>query len=534
MDLNSKKLLAILLSIGAIIFLFNLGARDLWEPDETRFAVIAREMREGGNWILPHLNREIYAEKPPLYFWLINLFIFFMGEDSEFVNRLPSTLSGLTTVILTFFFGKRLFNQTVGFLSSLVIATCIFFPVISRWMMLDPLLTLFFVLALYYFYLGYEEDEKRKRHYLLAGLFMGFGVLTKGPVAYLAIPIFFIFTSFQKNLKKFWCRDLLWSFFLSVIIVMIWWVPACWIGGRDYINWILFKQAVGTYVEGGKHFHPKSLAFYFIRFPIEFFPWIVFLPNSFIFGLRKQNGKRKEFLFLFLWFIFIFLFFTFSKGKKDNYLLPLYPASAMMVGMVWDYGLNFLKGKKGFILGLTLLAFLIFIGFIILLSGIPQKFYPTLIEFQKIGLSIFFYLTIGTFLALLLFIGERRWASFISLVLVFTIFHLHISFSLPRELNTQRSMKLFSERILKRMNLGEEIKTYWFKSNGLIYYTKKPYIEEINNPKRFKEVFNSSNRVFFVIFEDMIDQLKKETGIEMIPIEKAKVGHWKYVLISNH
>ena len=143
MDRRQIYFFAILV-IGILIFLFNLGGRDLWEPDETRYAVVAREMRETGDWIIPHLNRAIYAEKPPLFFWLINLFTFFFGKNTELSNRLPSALAGLLTIFITFVFGGKLFNSRVGFLSGLILATCLFFPLISRWVMLDSLLTLFF------------------------------------------------------------------------------------------------------------------------------------------------------------------------------------------------------------------------------------------------------------------------------------------------------------------------------------------------------------------------------------------------------
>jgi 4-amino-4-deoxy-L-arabinose transferase-like glycosyltransferase len=527
------KYILILFAMGTFIFLFNLGGRDLWEPDETRYAVIAREMAESGNWILVHLNGQIYAEKPPLFFWLVNLSTFFFGVNNEFTNRIPSALAGLITLLITFLFGERLFNLRTGFLSSLALATCFLFPQLSRWMMLDSLFTLFFLLALFYFYLGYEEEKRRRRYYYLAGLFMGLGVLTKGPVTYLAIPIFLIFAFFQKNLKKFWCRHLLWGCLLSVILVLIWWVPACWIGGKDYIHWILFKQAVGTYVEGGIHFHPQPFYFYFIRFPLEFFPWIVFLPTAFIFGLQKEGDKRKEFLFLFVWFVFIFLFFTFSIGKKDNYLLPLYPAAAMMVGRLWDSGIQSSEGRRGFIPGLILLAFLFLAGSILFLSGVPQKSFPTLMPYQSLGLSILIYLLIGSLVSLIFLMKKKQWVSFISLVITFGTLHLHISYSLPPRLNAQRSMKTFSERILKRMEVGDDLKTYLFKSNGLFYYTRRPYIEEIESQDRLFEVLHSSQRVYIVIFAEGLDQLRKDSKIEINPIERTRVGHWNYVLISN-
>ncbi len=528
------RYLSILLVIGTLLFLFNLGGRDLWEPDETRYAVIARDMKGTGDWILPHFNREIYAEKPPLFFWLINLSTFFLGGNNELTNRLPSALAGLTALFITFLFGERLFNLRVGFLSAMVLATCMLFPQLSRWMMLDSLVTLFLLLSLFYFYLGYEDEEGRRKYYLLAGLFMALGVLTKGPIGYLSLPIFFLFALIQQEIKKFWNRNLLWGCLLSLILVLIWWIPACWIGGRDYIYWLLLKQAVGTYVEGGRHFHPEPFYFYFVRFPLEFFPWIVFLPTAFIFGRRKEFGKRKEILFLSLWFIFIFLFFTLSKGKKDNYLLPLYPAAAMMVGSLWDLGFRSGKGGKGFLSGLLVLIFLFLAGLVLLLSKIPQRFYSDVMTYHSLGLSIFFYLLVGSFLSLLFFIKKKRWVSFMSLIITFALFHLHISYFLPPKLNPQRSAKAFSEKVLKRMEPGDDLKTYSLKSNGLLYYSKRSYIESIQGKDRFLEIVHSPQRVFVVIYPKVLNGLRKETGIEFQPVEQARVGHWDYVLISNH
>ncbi len=531
MDVRRKYVFTIL-AIGMALFIFNLGGRDLWEPDETRYAVIAREMKETGNWILPHLNGEVYAEKPPLSFWLVNLSTFFVGENNALANRLPSALAGLVILFVTFLIGERLFSPRAGFFSATVLATCILFPHLSRWMMLDSLFTLFFLLTLFFFYLGYEKEERRRKYYLMAGLFTGFAILTKGPAAYLTLPVFLFLAGFQRNMKKFWCRDLLLGFLLSVMVVLIWWIPACWIGGRGYIHWILFKQAVGTYVEGGRHFHAEPFYFYFARFPVEFFPWIVFLPSAFILGLGKKFGKRKEFLFLSIWFSFIFLFFTLSKGKKDNYLLPLYPAAALMVGALWDQGFGSEEGRKGFLPGLLLLTLLSFAGSVLFLSKIPQKFYPVVIDYRSTAVTILFCLLAGSSLTLFFFIKKKRWASFISLMIAFAFLHLHLSFLLPK-FNPQRSARAFSEKILRRMEAGDELKTYSLKSNGLLYYTKKPYIESIQSKERFLEIFNSSQRVFVVIYPEALDRLKKETGMEFLPLEQMVVANWKYVLISN-
>ena len=83
------------------------------------------------------------------------------------------------------------------------------------------------------------------------------------------------------------------------------------------------------------------------------------------------------------------------------------------------------------------------------------------------------------------------------------------------------------------MGEGDELKTFSFQSKGLIYYTKKPYIEEILTQDRLFEILHSSQRVFIVFLAEFFDRLKKDSKIEMDPIEKVRVGHWTYVLVSN-
>ena len=532
MGTNRKYFLAIIV-FGLLIFFFNLGGRDLWDPDETRYAVAAREMRETGQWILPHLNGAIYAEKPPLFFWLVNLSVFFLGEDSELANRLPSALVGWITIVLTFFLGEKLFNSRVGFLSASVLATCLFFPQISRWMVLDSLFTLFFLLTLCCFYLGYEKEEGRRKYYLLAGLFMGLGVLTKGPVAYLTLPVFLIFAFLQRGGKKFWNYDLLLGFLLSLMVVLGWLIPACIIGGEEYTNRILLVQTLGRVSGNGSHFHARPFFFYFVRFPIEFVPWIVFLPTAFVFAFRRGEAKRrKELLFLSVWFIFAFVFFTFVKGKKDNYILPLYPAAAILTGWFWDRLILSQGREKGVIVGLLLLICLILAAFALFLIGFPEKLYPAVMPYRLLEFSILSYLLIGLSASILCFVSGKKWISFICMVITFAVLHLHISYSLPRRLNAEMSIKPFSERILKRMEGGDELKLCFVRPTGVLYYTRKVFLEEIRSNDRFLEVFRAPQRVFMVIGRRRLDEIRKDFGIEVKIIEQVRI-YWDLVLISN-
>jgi 4-amino-4-deoxy-L-arabinose transferase-like glycosyltransferase len=401
-------------------------------------------------------------------------------------------------------------------------------------MMLDSLFTLLFLLTLCCFYLGYEKEEGRRQYYLSAGLFMGLGVLTKGPVAYLTLPIFLIFAFSQRGLRKFWGYDLLLGCLLSLTVVLAWLIPGCVVGGEEYTKRILLKQMVGRLAGSMRHFHPEPFLFYFPRFSVEFLPWIVFLPTAFVLAFRREEAsRRKELLFLSVWFIFVFVFFTFIKGKKDNYILPLYPAAAILLGWFWDRLIPSQAREKGVIAGLLLLVCLVLVAFGLFFVGFPEKSYPPLIPYRFLVFSILSYLLIGLSASLLCFIRRKKKASFVCLVVTFAILHLHISYSLPPRLNAERSMRGFSEKILKRMEVGDELKSCFFSPPGLIYYTGRPMIEEIKSDERFFEILRSPRRVFMVMRKRDLNRIQKDSKIEVEPIDHEKVGSSDLVLILN-
>jgi len=531
---SRRFLIAILISISALILLSNLGFRDLWDPDETRYAVIAREMRVSGDWILPHFNGRVYAEKPPLFFWLVNLSTFLLGQQSEFAHRFPSALAALVTIFVTFVFGERLFNSRVGFVSGLMLATCVFFPQVSRWMILDPVFTLFFVLIVFYMHKGFERSEDRRKAYLCAGLFMGLGVLTKGPVVYLSLLVFFVYALLLKDVRRFWNKDLFWGFLLSAVLALAWLIPACLKGGEDYTRTVLVWQTIGRIKGADVHTHPESLFFYFLRFPTEFLPWSVLLPSAFALTFRSKGIEREKLLFLLIWLVIPICFLTLSKGKKDTYLLPFYSAASLMVGALWASGDQSPGIKKGMMAGIIFLTSAIFIVLILTLLGLPDRFDPRFHDYRSMGIIISSYLFVGSFLSTLFFIKQWRWASLMSGVFVCLILHLHLSEFLPREFNAEISMKLFSESVLQEMREGDEIKTSYFTPPGLLFYTKKPYIEDIRSPKRFQEIMKSPQRVFVVIQKMDLRKIFNKNHLEVHTIDRRKVRQWDLVLISNH
>ena len=137
--------IVVLAIISFAIFFLNSGGWDLWNPDEPRYAQVAKEMMESGNWILPHHNNKVYPDKPPVFFWLIALSSMVKGEVTSFSARLPSALAAVLGVFLTYLLGSKLYNARAGFISALVLTTTVEYFWQGRRANIDMTLTLFFL-----------------------------------------------------------------------------------------------------------------------------------------------------------------------------------------------------------------------------------------------------------------------------------------------------------------------------------------------------------------------------------------------------
>ncbi|MFI5401846.1 MAG: ArnT family glycosyltransferase, partial [Planctomycetota bacterium] len=148
--------------------------RDLWNPDEPRYAEVAREMRVTGEWLVPHLNGAIYAEKPPLFFWLSAL-----GQAAGLgfnAGRVVAGLAALGTLLVTWALARRFLGDRAALLGAVVLGTTVFFPWLARFGVLDVVLTFFVTLAAYGWIRGGPWV-------VLFYVGIGLAVLTKGPVA---------------------------------------------------------------------------------------------------------------------------------------------------------------------------------------------------------------------------------------------------------------------------------------------------------------------------------------------------------------
>lgn len=331
-----RRDLLILALLASLLVLPGLGNRAVWNPDEARYAEVAREMRVLGEWLVPHLNGEIYSEKPPLLFWLINLSSLVTGGLNEWAARLPSALAAVATVLLTYRMGRRLVSRRAGWLAAAVLATSVKVMWQGRFGQIDMLLTALVAAAVWFWVRGYTEE--RPGLYYLFFLFAGLATLAKGPVGLLppllSAVAYLLAVREPGELRRMRIgRGLL----LWAAVVAAWLLPAALDAGGGYLETMVFKQNVTRYADPWHHYQP--FWYYLWVLPADFYPWFALLPTAIVVGwrrLRTSARERRGYLFALSWTVVTLVFFSLSPAKRTVYLLQMYPAMALLVGTALD------------------------------------------------------------------------------------------------------------------------------------------------------------------------------------------------------
>jgi 4-amino-4-deoxy-L-arabinose transferase-like glycosyltransferase len=327
--------IAVVLLLAAAVLFSNLGGWELYNPDEPRYAQVAREMLDTGNYIVPSLGAEQYSHKPPLLFWLIALSSRLYGEVNAAAARLPSALAALGVLLLTCLLGRKLYDPLSGFLAGLILFTGIGFFWIATRAQIDMTLTFWITLAQYLFYCGYTSEKNKSWLYSLSFFSAGLSILTKGPVGLIIVLITIaLFLSIKREFNKFKELQLGRGLLIAVGVLALWLIPACIMGGAEYTRNILLKENLGIIKNSFSHRAP--FYFFLIHFPRDFMPWTLFIPAAVIYFWRQRKlGNAPGILFPLVWFIGGFIFLSCISSKRNIYLLPLYPATALMMAVFW-------------------------------------------------------------------------------------------------------------------------------------------------------------------------------------------------------
>ncbi len=340
----------LLLLAGGLLFFVNLGNHSLWDVDESHNAECAREMMVAGDWCVPTFNYDLRTDKPALLYWLMIIAYHCFGV-TELAARFWSAVCGLGSLLATYELGRAMFDRRTGLLAGLVLGSAIMFCVSAHAATPDALLIFFTLLTLLVFWRGYKAG--RSGWLIWIGVTTGLAVLAKGPVG-LALPVTAIglFLIWERRLRVLLARQLVLGLILFAAVALPWYVlvgvETKWRFFWDAASGqgFFLKHHVGRFMQplerhgGPMVYHPLALL-------AGFAPWSAFLGLAVWFGTGRRAWEREtrgrgdaqtqredalpsSYRFLWCWLGVWLLFFSLAGTKLPNYLLPAYPAVALL------------------------------------------------------------------------------------------------------------------------------------------------------------------------------------------------------------
>ena len=319
--------------VGLVLFFYRLGVPGLMDPDEGRYAEIAREFFVQRDWLIPHLNLLPYLEKPPLVYWLTALGFKGFGY-TEAAARLPSAVSALGGVFLAYGLGRALWGPGPGVLGALVLATAAGYVALGRILTLDMTFALCLNLGIGLGYLALSRGQNRL--WIWAYLALALAVLTKGPVALvLAGLVWVIWVVVSRRALRPLIQ--IWGWALLAVITLPWFIYVQW-RYPEFFRFFILEQHLGRFLTPA--IHPEPLFYYVPVLLGLLLPWTWLLPWTL--GHRGR-WRDPDYRFLVIWAAVIVVFFSLSRGKLAPYILPALLPLALLVG----HGLARLTGVGG-------------------------------------------------------------------------------------------------------------------------------------------------------------------------------------------
>jgi len=333
---GARRWMWVLLLAVVVVWFGNIQYRKLVRPDEGRYAEIPREMVASGDWVTPRLNGLKYFEKPPLQYWATAVAYETFGQH-EWTSRLWDALTGFAGVLLVWFAGMRLFGREAGWYAALLLGSSLLYVLMGHINTLDMGVTFFITLGIVGLLLAQQQNINKytARNWMwLAWAALGLAVLSKGLMGIVLPGAALVLYSLLQRDFGLWKRIHLGSGLLICILVCApWFYLVMKANPMFFDKFIVYEHFTRFLTKKLGRYQPW---YYFVPILIAgALPWTLLVFDTLLRTWRDSAARYKAFnpeRFLLVWAVFVYFFFSISDSKLPSYLLPMFPALALLMG----------------------------------------------------------------------------------------------------------------------------------------------------------------------------------------------------------
>jgi 4-amino-4-deoxy-L-arabinose transferase-like glycosyltransferase len=380
------------LLLSAISAGWTLSART-FDNHECFVSVTAREMLQNGDWVMPTYNDLPRLQKTPLSYWLVAAIAKVTGRVDEFTARLPSAVFAVLSVCAIIYFVSQWLSFRTAIISAGVWATTLGYIRLAHNARPDMMMTFFTTICFLSFYSAIAENSRRRQIAYMLVFWGSFGLanLAKGPapIPLVLFPLFVYVAAFR-HWEKIPRLLPIAGTVIFLAIVLPWPLAIAHRVNWDLILWKkeFIDRFFGEYAKGD-----YPIYYYFLIMFKYATPWVVFLPMALAAPFFRIWGRKRPVMF-YLWILFVadFAFLMLSGGKRQHYIIPIMPASAILTGiliedMIFIREAYTARQARGILSIHIAAAFLIPAGLVIYCGFAARQFLPAAIATACVSIA---------------------------------------------------------------------------------------------------------------------------------------------------